>query len=145
MYRFNDDEGNMNADFYYVVNLDPTVEDQMVKEFADTARSLHSEVGEGGVSKMIITEYGYHILFDAGAVKNITEDIDTLTYEDLFRTYTNASESKDLFNYFYKKLSLDSNAYNNRSQQLIDDIFTRLKEEDITIKYYESRYADLWK
>ena len=145
MYRFNDDTGNMNADFYYVVNLDPTVEDQMVKEFADTARSLHKEVGAGGVSEMIITDYGYHILFDAGAVVNVTEDIDTLTYEDLFFNYTNASRSKTLFNYFYDKLSLDKNAYNNRSQEILDNIYTTLKEQDITIKYYEYRYQDLWK
>ena len=109
---------------------------------------LKDEISKDGFDFVVMRELTGGLYF--GERKTVEESgvrkaIDTLTYEDLFRTYTNASESKDLFNYFYSKLALDSNAYNNRSQQLIDDIFTRLKEEDITIKYYESRYADLWK
>lgn len=145
MYKFNDDEGNMNADFYYVVNLDPTVEDQMVKEFADTARSLYKNTEVGSVSKMIITEYGYHILFNAGAVKNITTDIDSLTFEDLFSNYTSLSENKNLFNYFYETLSLDGDAYTARTQEMLGDIETELVSKGISIKYYENRYEGLWK
>lgn len=145
MYKFNDDEGNMNADFYYVVNLDPTVEDQMVKEFADTARSLYKNTEVGSVSKMIITEYGYHILFNAGAVKNITTDIDSLTFEDLFSNYTSLSENKNLFNYFYETLSLDGDAYTARTQEMLGDIETDLVSKGISIKYYENRYEGLWK
>ena len=145
MYKFNDDEGNMNADFYYVVNLDTSVEDQMVKEFADTARDLYKNTAVGSVSEMIITEYGYHILFNAGAVKNITADIDSLTFEDLFSHYTNLSESKNLFNYFYDTLSLDGDAYTNRTLEILGDIETDLVSKGIEIKYYEYRYEGLWK
>ena len=145
MYRFNDDEGNMNADFYYVVNLDTSVEDQMVKEFADTARSLHKNTAVGSVSEMIITEYGYHILFNAGAVKNITADIDSLTFEDLFSNYTSLSENKDMFNYLFDKLALDGDAYTNRTLEILGNINSALVANGTTIKYYEYRYENLWK
>ena len=145
MYRFNDDEGNMNADFYYVVNLDTSVEDQMVKEFADTARSLYKNTAVGSVSEMIITEYGYHILFNAGAVKNITADIDSLTFEDLFSNYTSLSENKDMFNYLFDKLALDGDAYTNRTLEILGNINSALVANGTTIKYYEYRYENLWK
>ena len=35
VYIFNEDTGNMNAEFDYVVNLDTSVKDKMVAEFAN--------------------------------------------------------------------------------------------------------------
>ena len=76
MYIFNDDEGSMNSEFDYVVNLDTEVTDQMVKPFADGVRALdESNDGEGaGSMDYIVSEYGIHIIFHAGNKTNLIEE-----------------------------------------------------------------------
>ena len=124
IYIYNDDEGIMNKDFAYVVNLKTTVEDKMVKEFADASRELNEnpDKGIGSLSDMVITEYGVHIIFHAGLVENIitSNNIDNLTYQALFRHNTQLSSNKTLFNFVYDQLTFDS--YSTRTSDLVAQI-----------------------
>lgn len=149
MYIFNDDEGSMNSEFDYVVNLDTNVADQMVKEFADGVRTLDAEEGEGSMD-YVVTEYGVHIIFHAGRVNNLVQEknIDNVSDEDLLRilctNYTTPESNKSIFNYIYDTLALEENAYNTKSQGDINTIRTELKNAGVTITYYKSNYKDLY-
>jgi len=152
MYIFNDDEGSMNSEFDYVVNLDTSVTDQMVKPFADGVRALDaSNDGEGaGSMDYIVSEYGIHIIFHAGNAKNLIEEknIDNISDADLLRilctNYTTPESGKTIFNYIYDTLSLDENAYNIKSQGDIKTIRTEMANNGIVITYYEDNYKDMW-
>ena len=153
VYIFNDDSGFMNSEFDYVVNLDTTITDKMVKPFADGIRALDTaNGGEGaGSMDMIISEYGYHIIFHEGVAENIVDEnnIDNISDENLLYllcTNTTTPESnKTIFNYIYDKLKLDENLYNNMTSQVIENERTALKANNYVITYYEKRYKDLWK
>lgn len=138
IYKYNDDEGIMNKDFAYVVNLDTEVSDKMVKEFADTARELNEKQSEGAMSDMVITEYGVHILYHAGLVKNVVKDIDTLTAFDLIKKHTQRSSNKTLFAKIYD--TVVSENYQKASNGFVSDCYNFVK-----IVKYEKRYKDLTK
>ena len=138
IYLYNDDEGIMNADYAYVVNLDTNVTDKMVAPFANKAREMHANGVLGSVSDMVITEYGVHIMFYAGEVKNVVEDINTLTAIDLIKHNTQLSSAKSLFSLAYDEISVD--AYTTSASNYISDCY-----EFITITKYEDRYKDLYK
>lgn len=152
MYIFNDDEGSMNSEFDYVVNLDTAVQDQMVKEFADGVRALDKSNGGEGAGSMsyIVSEYGIHILFHAGNATNLVEEknIDNISDEDLLRilctTYTTPESNKSIFNYIYDTLSLDTSAYDVKSQNDINTIKTQLRQDNVVIELYVDNYKDLW-
>lgn len=153
IYVFNDDDGMMNSAFDYVVNLDTDVEDAMVKPFADGVRALDkSNGGEGaGSMDMVLTEYGWHILFHDGNAKNIVgeNEIDNISDEELLNrlcnTYTTPNSNKSIFNYIYDTLSDSSRdtAYNNMTAELVSDIRTRLANQDVVVKLYVKNYKDL--
>ena len=152
MYIFNDDTGNMNSEFDYVVNLDTDVADQMVKPFANGVRALDkSNGGEGeGSMSYIVSEYGIHIIFHAGNAKNLINEnnINNVNDKDLLRilctNYTTPESNKTIFNYIYDQLKLDENSYNIKSQGDINTIRTELAQKGIVIKYYEDNYKDLF-
>ena len=152
IYIFNDDPGIMNSEFDYVVNLDTSVTDQMVKPFADGVRALDASNGGEGAGSMdyIVSSYGIHIIFHAGNAKNIVEEnnIDNISDEELLRllctTYTTPESNKSIFNYIYDTLNLEENSYNIKSQQDILTERTKLAQKDIVIQYYEKNYKDLW-
>lgn len=153
VYVFNDDGGFMNSEFDYVVNLDTSITDKMVKPFADGVRALDkSNGGEGaGSMDMIISEYGYHIIFHDGVAENIVDanNIDNISDENLLyllcTTMTTPDSNKSIFNYIYDKLKLDENLYNNMTTQVVENERNKLKENKVVIVYYEKRYEDLWK
>ena len=138
IYLYNDDEGIMNKDFAYVVNLDTEVKDKMVKEFADTARKLNAEQEEGALSDMVITEYGVHILYHAGIVKNVVSDINSLTAEDLMRVKTQRSSNKTIFAKIYDTVATEN--YKTAASNFVSNCF-----EFVNIVKYENRYKDLTK
>ena len=152
MYIFNDDTGFNNSEFDYVVNLDTDVTDQMVKPFADGVRALDAyNGGEGpGSMDMIISEYGYHIIFHDGRVENLVEEnnIDNISDAQLLAllctTTTTPESNKTIFDLIYDKLSLDDNKYNNMTQQKVLDARNTLKENEVVIVYYEDNYKQLW-
>ena len=153
VYIFNDDEGFMNSEFDYVVNLDTSVTDQMVKPFADGVRALDkSNGGEGeGSMDMIVSTYGYHIIFHDGVVENLVDEKNINNISDaqllaiLCTQTTTPDSNKTIFNYIYDKLNLDENLYNNMTQEVVKNERTKLKQNNIVITYYEKRYEDLWK
>ena len=138
IYLYNDDEGIMNKDFAYVVNLDTEVNDKMVKEFADTARKLNAEQEEGALSDMVITEYGVHILYHAGIVKNVVSDINSLTAEDLMSVKTQRSSNKTIFAKIYDTVATEN--YKTAASNFVSNCF-----EFVNIVKYENRYKDLTK
>lgn len=138
IYLYNDDEGIMNKDFAYVVNLDTEVSDKMVKEFADTARKLNKEQEEGALSDMVITEYGVHILYHAGIVKNVVSDINSLTAEDLMSVKTQRSSNKTIFAKIYDTVATEN--YKTAASNFVSNCF-----EFVNIVKYENRYKDLTK
>lgn len=138
IYLYNDDEGIMNKDFAYVVNLDTEVKDKMVKEFADTARKLNKEQEEGALSDMVITEYGVHILYHAGIVKNVVSDINSLTAEDLMSVKTQRSSNKTIFAKIYDTVATEN--YKTAASNFVSNCF-----EFVNIVKYENRYKDLTK
>ncbi len=153
IYVFNDDEGMMNSEFDYVVNLDTEVQDQMVKPFADGVRALDtSNGGEGaGSMDMILSEYGYHIIFHDGNAKNLVDEnnINSISNEQLLEllctTTTTPDSNKTIFNYLYDNGgTIDADkAYNNMTAELVQDLRNQLKQDNITIKIYVKNYEDL--
>lgn len=120
IYMYNDDEGIMNQDFAYVVNLDENVTDKMVKEFADACRELDKNEGEGGITK-VVSEYGIHIIFHAGYVTSVDESIlnnEQLLLNALVGHKTQLSSSKTLFDVIYDNLSTAS--VDTRSSEIVE-------------------------
>lgn len=141
IYKYNDDEGIMNKDFAYVVNLDTNVTDQMVKPFADEARRLQTEEGIGAMSEPILTDYGYHVLLNLGPVKNVInyENIQNLTWEALYNVKTQPSSEKTLFHVEYDALNSDSSKVAAILNSKIADLAAQVE----VIKYWEDRYLTL--
>ena len=141
IYKYNDDEGIMNKDFAYVVNLDTNVEDKMVKEFADEARRLQKEEGVGAMSEPILTDYGYHVLLNLGPVTNVVEyeNIDNLTWEALYNVKTQPSSNKTFFHVEYDALNSDS----SKVTAILDSKIADLQAQVEAIKYWEKRYLTL--
>ena len=117
VYIFNDDSGFMNSEFDYVVNLDTSVTDKMVKPFANGVRALDessngeqgewlnaTEGGEGaGSMDYVISEYGIHIIFHAGNASNLIDynmlDNDEELLRLLCTTTTTPESNKSIFNF----------------------------------------------
>ncbi len=162
VYIFNDDEGFMNSEFDYVVNLDTSVTDKMVKPFANGVRALDesskgeqgkwlnaTEGGEGaGSMDYIISEYGIHIIFHAGNAQNVIDynilDNDEELLRLLCTTTTTPESNKSIFNMIWDKLDVDGSAYDIKSQADINTIRTRLADQGIKFVYYEDNYKDMW-
>ncbi len=152
IYKYNDDPGIMNKEFSYVVDLDDAMYSDdienptniMVREFTLDARSLYDandtvDYGAGNISNaLVVTDYGCHIILNTGAVRNITNNINTLTYESLFETYTQLNGYKDLFNYYYDEIN--SSKYDTTVEEQVAGLVARAD-----VHYYENRYKDLWK
>lgn len=139
IYMFNDDEGIMNKDFAYVVNLDANVTDKMVKEFADGCRKLNSEKGVGGMDK-VVSEYGIHIIFHAGLVTSA--DPEGMTSQELLNALvshkTQLSSQKTLFNLVYD--SLNSSSADSRSMDMVEQA-----KGYVTVTVYTKKYKSLLK
>ena len=149
IYIFNDDPGIMNSEFDYVVNLDTSITDKMVKSFANGVRDLHKEDGEGSF-KSVVTEYGIHIIYHDGVAKNIIDgsNFDNINDDQLLAllctTTTRPDSDKTIFDLIYDKLNLDEGVYNSMTQELVKDARTKLKQQDIKIVLYVDNYKDLY-
>lgn len=139
IYKYNQDDGMMNAEIPYVVNLDTEVTDQMVKPFADTSRELYVE-GEGSLSGLVLTDYGYHIIFYSHPAENLIDynSLMSITPEALYNTPLSAGLNKSLYDKMYE--SVTARSYSNYQTAVINEM-----KADTLITIYESRYADLLK
>jgi len=148
-YIFNDDEGNMNSDFNYVVNYTTDTKDIMVKTFTEKSRELHDNAnGEQGVldTEYTASSYGLHLIFYMKPVTSLkSEDfVRSMTESDvnvLFANTVNPSSDKTIFHYIYDKLGLDNNLYNAHASKIIADAMGSLEKYN---KYPKS-YKDLYK
>lgn len=159
IYIFNDDPGIMNSEFDYVVNLDTSVTDKMVKSFAKGARWL-AKNAEQGAYRTEVTEYGIHIIFHDGLVKNIVDvnnieqlanknngEMETIKEGLLYKlctTTTTPDSNKTIFDLIYDKLSLDEGGYDSMTQEVVKNARNNLKQNDIKITLYVDRYKDLY-
>ena len=142
IYMYNDDPGVVNADFNYAVNLSTDVEDKMVKEFADAARDLNKENADGGnISGLVLTDFGYHILFNAGVAKNIVENVNAVTWQKLYNTKLNPASDKNWFNYIYD--SLTDNSVSNGVNSMLETTKTYIVKGEY--KIFDKSYKDMWK
>lgn len=143
IYKYNTDQGILNRDFAYVVNLDTNVEDKMVKPFADEARRLQKEEGVGAMSEPILTDYGYHIILNLGPVTNVVEynNIDNLTWEALYNVKTQPSSEKTLFHVEYDALNSDETKVSTILNNLVNDLAAQVE----VVNYWEERYLTLLK
>ena len=145
--KYNDDEGMVSAinsySQYYSVNLDTNVKDTMVKEFADASRALYSEDGSTDYTLYatpVLTEYGYHIIFSMGTVRNdITiSNIDNVSISYLYETEAMKGTNKSLFD---KILELvDISQFNEYQSSLVPGL-----RHGKTINYNKSAYERLYK
>ena len=139
IYKYNQDDGMMNAETPYVVNLDTEVQDKMVKPFADASRELYT-VGKGSLSELVFTEYGVHIIFYSKPAENIIayNDLLTITPEVLYRTPISLAGDKSVYDKMYETVTKRS--YQNYQ----DGVINELKSE-VEITLYKSNYSDLLK
>lgn len=143
IYKYNDDEDIMNKDFAYVVNLDTSVTDKMVKSFADESRRLQKEEGIGAMSKPILTDYGYHVILNLGPVKNVVEyeNIDNITWETLYNVKTQPSSEKTLFHVEYDAINTDSTRLSQVLSSKTDDLMGGVEK----VRYWDKRILSLLK
>ena len=147
IYTYNEDTGNMNADYCYVIGKDSS---RLVDTFTETSRKLWDNgKGEYGAIDYCVSEYGVHIIFYAGPVTNAftisdpdnfnlnTDNIDELTeiVNTLKNTYLNAFNNKTLFDKVYEELATDS--YTIFETMNLDVLKKEIKNLTIHISNYQ--------
>ena len=150
MYEYNEDTGNKNQDYDYVIG---TKNSQMVESFNEAARELYDNGNGqiGSISGMVESEYGIHILVYLGPVENWfdVDDINTFsltsqTAEDLeaninYITETKLSNlnTKTIFDYVFTKLSTSN-------VSILEVLNLNSLKHDVGITKYPNAYKDLY-
>jgi hypothetical protein len=147
IYKYNQDTGIINASNYYVVNLDTSIDDSMVKAFADKSRELSAENKDGGnISEPVFVSSdnysGYHIIFNAGTVKNdlSIEQVKNLTSSyavNLYNKKIMLGTDKTYYDYIYD--TIVSSDYTSYQSSIVNT-----KKNDIKIVIYADRIKDLY-
>ena len=147
IYKYGQDTGVINAENYYVVNLDTNVEDKMVKEFADMSRTLYSENSTGGnISAPVFVSSsnysGYHIIFNAGGVSNdlSLEQVNSLTSSYAGKLYSKKlmlGTDKTYYDFIYD--TIVSSDYSTYQKSVVDT-----QKHDIQIVIYDSRVKKIY-
>ncbi|HAJ78092.1 MAG TPA: hypothetical protein DCO89_03395 [Clostridiales bacterium] len=142
-----DSNGNPNKNTYYAVNLDTTVQDKMVKEFADASRALALEAEDGGnISEAVFVSQdnysGYHIIFNAGIFKNelTIEQVEGMDYNSaakLYNTPLKLRVDKSLYDLAYEVVY--ASTWSNYQRSIIETA-----KNNLEIVYYTSAYEDLF-
>ena len=144
MYKYNDDPGVMNSDFYYAVNINDGVEDNWEAEFTKGALELYNNSDEYSAGSVLarpaISSYGIHIMFYSQMAENIVapESIDTLTIETLVDSKVNTASDKTIFEYIYDQIAED-NYYDNYVSGTINQLYNN---SEIKIDSY--KFKNLW-
>ena len=150
MYEFNEDTGNKNQDFDYVIG---TLSSKMVDEFNEAARALYNNGNGqiGDISGMVESTYGIHILVYLGPVENWfnVTDIDTFSLtnatgdaleaqiQKITTTQLSALNTKTVFDLVYEKLIT-----NNVS--VLEMLNLSTIKADTKITKYPGHYSDLY-
>lgn len=121
VYEYNEDTGNKNATFEYVIGLNDS---KMVESFTDASRELFDNGNGtfGDISGIVESEYGAHIVIYLNPVENAFTITNPNTFS-LLTTDTNELEqnintinnyklsilnTETLFDYVYEKLESDN-------------------------------------
>ena len=121
MYKYNEDDGIMNADYAYVIGVN---ESKMVESFTDASRELHENGTYGAVSGLVQSEYGVHIIYYMGKCENLFEFTSEGTI-DLVANYTeNGQPMSDILKLTEKKM----NNLNNKT--IFDLVYESLVEDN---------------
>lgn len=147
VYKFNQDNGILNAKFDYVVGTQTSA---MVKSFTEVVRKLYNNgvVSEeplevkadynndvtlyfpngvgyaGAISAPFLEEAsnysGYHIVLFTGKLQNVVSDTINKdnVYEKLSNVKTSVAYNQNIFEFVFDKLSKDN--YSNYQQQILD-------------------------
>lgn len=148
IYKYGQDTGMINATHYYAVNMDTSVEDKMVKNFADKSRELATENPNGGNlgEPVFVSEEnysGYHIIFNAGIIsdnfslkqiQNLDADSGAI---NLYNTRLMLGTEKSLYDVIYDKIY--ASTYSDYQTSLVNTAKQNLK-----ITYYVDAYKDLY-
>lgn len=149
VYMFSGDEGSINANHYYACNLDTSVKDSLVPEYANTSREIYEETGIGSLSEPVLVEAsnysGYHIILVVDKAKNIVPytKIDDITLKNLYETRAMLGISqKTILDSCYDSITKDS--FNNHYESLIDSLRESFAGEKVPT-YYKYNYKSLIK
>ena len=133
IYKYNEDTGNMNADYCYVIGKEDS---KMVETFTNVSRELWDNGnGEYGSVGYAVSEYGVHIIFYAGEIFNLF----TITDPNSFDLYSeNNSELADVVN---KITTKKLNEFNNKT--VFDLVYEELAKDNYSI--FENMNMDVLK
>jgi len=140
IYKYNQDPGALNSEYLYVIGKDAS---KMVESFTEASRKLDEDGVYGAISGFVPSEYGVHIIYYAGKVKNAfnfanaddvkfaEEDIKTLS-----ETLLNPMHNKTLFDKIYESISISESSVNQAS-------YINVLKQDLKITKYKNAYKDL--
>lgn len=140
LYKYNQDDGAMNSEYLYVIGKNDS---QMVESFTEASRKLNEDGTHGGISGLVVSEYGVHIVYYAGKVENTFNfaNVDDVNFvesdiEVLTNTLLNPLNNKTLFDKVYATLSISENTSNQA-------MYLNVLKEDLKITKFKSAYKDL--
>ncbi len=155
LYKYNEDTAFNNSEYAYVVGDENS---KMVESFTNAARELHKAGEIGGVSGIVPSEYGVHILMYCGEVENLfgvnkdnvndltltskaiydTEDniVEEASIKVLYDTLLNACNNKTIFDKLYDEVFSDN-------YSVFENAYLQKLKSGSTIKIYKKAYKDL--
>lgn len=135
MYKYSTDEGSLNRDYDYAIPLDAAY-DTMVSEFATASRELYNNGIVGAISEPIMSEYGAHIIIYSGISKNVVNNINSLTINDLINTKLKPTSEKSMFDIACGGVEAQSfDVYQN-------NIVSQLRA-GVEIEIYSGRFSEI--
>lgn len=148
IYKYNSDPSIQNNEKGYTIGvaIDEETESRskMVVEFTEAARGLYEAyvngTGElGDLSTMVLTDYGYHIIFLIAPTENLVVSTNAIQgCTDLNNYLVAPQSSKTYFQKIFDSLVENVDIYTEIQGALINDY----KSQYGTVKYV-SRYADM--
>ncbi|MEG1751847.1 MAG: hypothetical protein RR140_00450 [Clostridia bacterium] len=133
MFCHSQDDATLTSMYPYVIG---TKNSQMVESFNESARKLHKDGVLGALSQPTESDYGVHILFYMGGVKNLFtlpygKDLNLAESDitKLVNTPLSAFTNKTVFDFVYEQLAKDNYSSFETAEILI------LKEKLVITKY----------
>ena len=157
VYKYNEDEGIMNADRNYVIGVDftspyaesetnYTVHSNIVESFTNAGIELYNN-GNANIgdlySQEIRSDYGIHIMVYEGKVENLFSNIDSnfnLSKADvqvLNEARLKAGEDKTILDVLYEEIDTDR-------YSLFENMNIQFLRSEGKITYYPDAYKDLY-
>lgn len=150
IYKYGMDDGSFNQEAYYVVNMDTTIEDKMVKEFADKSRELIKQ-GAGSLGEPVLVEasnyVGYHIILavemtqNLVSIENLAEFGKGVNFDGaiklLYDTRVMQGVDKSLYDVLYD--SITKTSFSTYQTSVVDTY-----KDGAKINYLEKYYKDMY-